>query len=179
MLGKFKANLKRGSKETNQDIYVVKDLKEPLLGKKAIEQLDLIKRINMVETKETSIESGEDCGSKMKRKYPNLFKGLGKLEKEYKITMKKDAKPFKSSALRRISLPMRKKVKKELDRLLQEDIIRPVTKPTDWCAGLVVVPKQNDAVRLCIYLTKLNEGVQRENYPLPKTEELLGELAGA
>ena len=40
VMGKFKANLKRGSKETEQDIYVVRDLKEPLLGKKAIEELN-------------------------------------------------------------------------------------------------------------------------------------------
>ena len=59
-------------------------------------------------------------------------------------------------------------------------MIRPVTTPTDWCAPIVVVPKEKkDPIRLCEDLTKLNESVWRENYPLPSTDQLLAQLAGA
>ena len=38
-------------------------------------------------------------------------------------------------------------------------VISPVYRPTDWCAGIVVVPKPNGEVRICVDLTKLNENV--------------------
>ena len=49
-----------------------------------------------------------------------------------------------------------KKVQKELLRMQQQGIIVPVDEPTDWCAGLVVVPKSSGAVRLCVDYTPLN-----------------------
>ncbi|CAC5397502.1 unnamed protein product [Mytilus coruscus] len=44
---------------------------------------------------------------------------------------------------------------------------------------MVVVPKSNGDVRICIDFTKLNESVKRENYPLPAVEESLAKLANA
>ena len=44
---------------------------------------------------------------------------------------------------------------------------------------MVAVPKANsDKVRICVDLTKLNESVMRENYPLPTVDECLSKLAG-
>ncbi|CAC5389742.1 unnamed protein product [Mytilus coruscus] len=58
-------------------------------------------------------------------------------------------------------------------------VISKVDEPTEWCAGMVVVPKSNGDVRICIDFTKLNESVKRENYPLPVVEESLAKLANA
>ena len=55
-------------------------------------------------------------------------------------------------------------------------VIRKVEEPTPWCAGMVVVPKSNGKVRICVDLTKLNESVCRENHPLPEIDALLGEI---
>ena len=41
---------------------------------------------------------------------------------------------------------------------------------------MVVVPKPNGNVRLCVDLTKLNEGVRRELYVMKKVEETLGSI---
>lgn len=44
---------------------------------------------------------------------------------------------------------------------------------------LAVVPIVKGKIRLCVDLTKLDEGVKRENnFPLPLTDELLAGLAG-
>ncbi len=51
--------------------------------------------------------------------------------------------------------------------------------PTDWCAGMVVVPKPSGTVRICVDLTKLNNAVNRERYILPSVEHSLGQLKGA
>ena len=58
-------------------------------------------------------------------------------------------------------------------------VITEVTEPTDWCAGLVIVPKPNGQVRICVDLTKLNANVCRERHVLPSVESLLGQLGGA
>ena len=43
---------------------------------------------------------------------------------------------------------------------------------------MVVAPKSNGKVRVCVDLSKLNEYVRRENDPLPAVDTTLGRLAG-
>ena len=58
-------------------------------------------------------------------------------------------------------------------------VISKVLDPTDWCAGMVVVMKPNNRVRICVDLTKLNENVRRERHPLPAVEQTFAQIAGA
>ena len=51
--------------------------------------------------------------------------------------------------------------------------------PTPWCAGMVVVPKKDERIRICVDLKPLNQSVMREVHPLPKVDETLAQLAGA
>ena len=88
--------------------------------------------------------------------------------------MKPDAQLFAIMTPKRIPLPMKSKVKEELARMEKLQVKRWVDKPTNWCAGMVTVPKSNGKIRICMDLTKLNE--KRETYPLPKTDALLGEI---
>ena len=76
-------------------------------------------------------------------------------------------------------LPLRDKVRKELDRMECLGVISRVDQPTPWCAGMVIVPKKNGAVRLCVDLKPLNTSVQREVHPLPTVDETLAQLSGA
>ena len=172
VLGKCQVKLgNKSGDEVTQDVYVLPYLTKPLLGKKAIEALNIIERVNEVQT--TSNDTN------IKGQYSSLFTGLGKLQKVYKIELHSDHRPFAIVTPRRLPLPMKDKVEKELKRLEEQDIIRPVHTPTDWCAPIVAVPKSNDRVRLCVDLTKLNESVKRENFPLPTTDNLLAEISGA
>ena len=83
------------------------------------------------------------------QQYPTLFDGLGKLEGEYKITLREGAKPFALTVPRKVPLPLLSETKKEIERMLELGVIRPVQEPTDWCAPIVIVPK-NGKVRLCV-----------------------------
>ena len=38
-------------------------------------------------------------------------------------------------------------------------VIHKVDVSTDWCAGMVVVPKNNNKVRICVDLTQLNKSL--------------------
>ena len=58
-------------------------------------------------------------------------------------------------------------------------VITRVDVPTEWCAGMVVVPKSEDHVRICVDLTRLNESVCRVRHPLPLVEQILAQICGA
>ena len=58
-------------------------------------------------------------------------------------------------------------------------VISPVDDPTDWCSGIVIVPKPNGDIRLCVDLTKLNDNISIEHIILPTVEENLAGLRNA
>ena len=44
---------------------------------------------------------------------------------------------------------------------------------------MVVVPKKNGVVRICVDLKALNKNVLRENHPIPKVDDTSTHMAGA
>ena len=58
-------------------------------------------------------------------------------------------------------------------------VILKMEKNRDWCAGMVVVPKPNGKIWICVDLPKLKEGVCRETYILPSVDQSLAQLNGA
>ena len=58
-------------------------------------------------------------------------------------------------------------------------VITKISEPTEWCAGIVVVPKPNGKIRICVDLTKLNKSVCRERHVLPAVDHVLAQLSGA
>ena len=109
--------------------------------------------------------------------YPKLFSGLGKLKDEYIIRLKDNAKPFCLYIPRMVPLPLMKKVEDKINGLVKWGVIEPVDEPTDWCATMVVVPKLNGNMPICVDFTKLNEGVRRELYVMKKVEETLRSIS--
>ena len=166
--GQFRGQIRVGKRATEQTIYVVEGLHKSLLGQPAIQALQLLKRIGAVEK-----------GFKPEECFPNLFTGLGKLNGEYTICLREGAQPFALNTPRRVPVPLMRAVKDELDRMQRLGVIEPVETPTEWCAGMVVVPKHNGHVRICVDLTKLNENVYRERHPLPAVDQTLAQIAGA
>ena len=113
------------------------------------------------------------------KEIPTLFKGLGKLSEPYSIKLRPGIQPMCIYTARKIAHPLLTKVKTEIDRMLAEGVISPVDGPTDWCSGIVVVPKPNDTVRICVDLTALNKAVLREVHPLRSVDEDLARLSGS
>lgn len=83
------------------------------------------------------------------------------------------------STPRRVPIPLMKPVREELERMVQLGVISQITKPTEWCAGMVPVVKKNGSVRVCVDLTHLNQSVKRERHQLPSVEQILALLTGA
>ncbi|KAL7863391.1 hypothetical protein SRHO_G00123750 [Serrasalmus rhombeus] len=102
--GKFTATL-TGSRQNNsslQDVYVVSGLKSGLLGCTTSVALGLVARIDATFCPKTGTEQ-----------LPQLFSGLGRMEGEYKIELKPDAKPYQDAYHYHSYL----KSKKELKRM--------------------------------------------------------------
>ena len=66
-----------------------------------------------------------------------------------------------------------------LERLIAEDIIEPVEGVgSRWVSPIVIVPKANGEVRMCIDMRQANEANVRERYPIPTVQEMLAEMDG-
>lgn len=167
--GCFKSTLSAKGNSATQEVFVVTGLSKPLLGLPAIEALHLIQRIEEV----------RDAQEDFKASYPTVFKGLGCLRGSYTIELERNATPYALSTPRRVPIPLRGAVREELDRMEVMGVISKVTQPTDWCAGMVVVPKVNGKIRICVDLTHLNKWVKRERHILPSVDQTLAQLSGA
>ena len=62
-----------------------------------------------------------------------------------------------AQSLRRPAFSLKEKIEKKLDDLLREDIIEQVEGPTPWVNPVVVVPKPNGNVRLCVDMRCTNK----------------------
>ena len=169
VLGQFTGTLKHQQLSSAQPIFVVRGLKTNLLGLPAITSLQLLHRVDATLAEKTDIQS----------RFRNLFHGLGNLGEEYTVKLKDDAVPYSLFTPRNVPIPLRGKVKEELDRMEAAGVISKVDESTPWCAGMVVVPKKSGAVRICVDLKSLNESVLREVHPIPKVDETLAQLTGA
>ena len=74
---------------------------------------------------------------------------------------------------------LREQLKQTLDDLEQQEIVAPVTAPTTWVNSMVVVPKKNGKLRICLDPKDLNRAIKREHYPLPTIEDIATRLHGA
>ncbi|GBO20528.1 Uncharacterized protein K02A2.6 [Araneus ventricosus] len=166
-LGKFKTNIEYKGKNCTEEIYVISNLQTCLLGKPALFSLGLGPNLNSV----CQISAADP-----KAKFPELFKGLGVMKGCYSMKLKPGAIPFAITSPRRVLIPLLKQTKAELKRMVEEKVITPVLKPTEWYAPVVIVPKSDGNVRICVDLIELNKNVMRELHPLPKAKILFKSL---
>lgn len=92
--------------------------------------------------------------------------------------LRKNAKPVFLKA-RDVPFALREKVEQELKSLEQDNIITKVN-CSDWGSPLVVVPKPDGSIRLCVdYKVAVNPQLQAAHYPIPKIDEILNNLRNA
>ncbi|GBL79856.1 Transposon Tf2-6 polyprotein [Araneus ventricosus] len=73
----------------------------------------------------------------------------------------------------RMNPAQRELLKKELDSLLADGIIEECESP--YASPVVLVPKPNGSMRLCVDFRKLNATTIADTYPLPRIDDLLTE----
>ena len=82
--------------------------------------------------------------------YPQLFEGLGTMKDEYTNKLKDDAKPFVLTVPRKVPMPLYEETRHENERMLKSRVILPMDHPTESCPLMVVTPKPNGKVRVCV-----------------------------
>ncbi len=167
--GYFNATIQNGNSTTSEPVYVIEGLRSALAGRPTIQKLKLLSAINSV------TKTKEDIVSQ----FPELFTGLGCIRGSYQIELEDGTESYSVSTPRRVPIPLLPKVKCELERMEREGVISRINESTDWCSGMVVVPKPNGRVRICVDLTKLNHHVRRERHILPSVDHVLAQIGHA
>ncbi|KAJ8369419.1 hypothetical protein SKAU_G00094470 [Synaphobranchus kaupii] len=125
------------------------------------------------------ISAVTDLNQSLQQQYPTVFQGVGKLKtKQLKLYIVTDVTPV-AQPLRRIPFNLRGPVEKKIKELLDLDIIKPVDGLTPWVNPVVIVPKANSEIRLCLDMRQANLAIIRERYPIPTVDELLQGMNGS
>jgi hypothetical protein len=96
---------------------------------------------------------------------------------EHRLNIDPSVKPRRQK-LRKMSDDKVIAVKSEVQRLLDATVIREVMYPK-WLANTVPVKKKNGKWRMCIGFTDLNKATPKDNYPLPRMDQVINLVASA
>ncbi|CAM4523929.1 unnamed protein product [Lepidochelys kempii] len=77
----------------------------------------------------------------------------------------------------RVSPQAKTAIEREIQDMLQMGVIRP--SESAWASPVVLVPKPDGEIRFCVDYRKLNAVTRPDNYPMPRTDELLEKLGRA
>ncbi|XP_038116792.1 uncharacterized protein K02A2.6-like [Culex quinquefasciatus] len=96
---------------------------------------------------------------------------------EASVVLKEDARPIFYRPYE-VPFALKEKVSSELDRLVREKILVPV-KHSEWASPIVVVPKADGSVRICMDCkVTVNKAICTEHYPLPNISDVFANLSG-
>ncbi|MCG8046730.1 MAG: RNase H-like domain-containing protein [Candidatus Thiodiazotropha endolucinida] len=175
--GNFTATVETPKKISTAVFYVIGGNHDSLLSYDTSVQLDILPEINSVQ--ETNIDSSDGNVKNLVRQYSELFQGIGKLkDTKIKLHIDETVQPV-AQHHRRIPFHMREKVEKELERLESLDIIEKVDGPTDWVSPIVIAPRKNGDIRICVDMRKANEAIKRERHITPTIDDITANLNGA
>ena len=183
-LGKSTLTCAKGEISKDVDFFIVDQDVRPLLGAETCQELNLIKvmvddildpeTVNSVNDKpQTSVLTKD----RILKDYSDVFEGLGCMDGLYHMEVDDNVKPVIHPP-RKVPVALRDRLKEELDTLVKEEVITPVTEPTNWVSSLVLVNKP-DKLRICIDPQDLNKALLRAHYLLPTIEEVATRLSKA
>ena len=125
------------------------------------------------------IKDDETLKQQLSKAYPGVFNGVGKLKGvQAHLHVDPDVIPV-AQKQRRVPFALEHKVKAKVTELLATDIIQEAEGPTPWVSPVVVAPKPNGEIRLCVDMRRANEAIIRERHPLPTIDEVIHSVNGS
>ena len=115
------------------------------------------------------------------REFPDVFlddiAGLPpEREVEFTIDLIPGTEPISIPPYRMAPAELRE-LKAQLEELLSKGFIRPSISP--WGAPVLFVKKKDGSLRMCIDYRQLSKVTIRNQYPLPRIDELFDQLQGS
>ena len=107
----------------------------------------------------------------LKKLYPHSFGRLGSLKGAYNIRVDPTVKPV-THARRKVPIESKEAIDKELDYLIEEEIIMVQVEPTPWVSSVTFPRKPNGEVRVCLDPSNLNKAIIREHHKPMMVEEI-------
>ena len=170
-VGKFTLRCTKGEMTKDVDLFIVDDDVRPLLGAETCQELNFIKVMvneianshimNSVNDK-FQLKYGALTEERILKEYSDVFEDIGCMEGLCHLEADETVRPVVHPP-RKVPVALRDHLKEELDKLVGEEIITPVTEPTKWVSSLVIV----------------NKALKRAHYPLPTIEEVATRLSKA
>nr|ABA96443.2 retrotransposon protein, putative, Ty3-gypsy subclass [Oryza sativa Japonica Group] len=109
-------------------------------------------------------------------KGPDEVGGVSKDLIMHHLAVKPGAKPRKQK-LRKMSADRQEAAKAEVQKLLKAGVIQEIDHP-EWLANPVLVRKSNGKWRMCVDFTDLNKVCPKDDFPLPRIDQLVDSTAG-
>ena len=180
VVGKIKVHANVAGHAAFLPLLVVESSGPNLLGRNWIKALHYsIPQLNALSQAEQAV-SADSSLEQLKHEYSSLFSSeLGKFTgPPVNIPIQENAQPIFRKA-RAVPLALRERVEKELDKLVQQDILEPV-RYSQWATPVVAVSKADGTLRLCgDYKVTVNQVTKTDSYPLPRFEDLLAATSKA
>ena len=94
------------------------------------------------------------------------------------LKKKVDAPATVIQPLRRLPVALEKPVEKEIEKLLAAGTIEAIEN-SPYVSPIVVVPKKNDTIRLCVDYRLVNDVLITDQYPVPVIDDVILKIRGA
>lgn len=110
-------------------------------------------------------------------KYRSIFSSspsnMGRIELTTHSIDTQGAHPVKIPP-RRLPLAKLEEARKLVQKMADEDVIRPSKSP--WAAPVILVKKKDGSMRFCVDCRRLNELTKKDSYPLPRMDSILSSM---
>ena len=178
VLGQFDVQFTCGGHSGHGRCYVAENI-EQLLGIEWMNQLPpLQKAFNAIccKIEQKPEEEGRHLAKVLAGEFPDVFREeLGKCKTKAQLLVKQGTRPI-FCRQRKIPFAREEAVNAELERLVQQGVLKKVDY-SNWAAPIVVVAKKNGSVRICAdFKTGLNEALEMHRHPLPTPDEIFARL---
>lgn len=155
------------------NVIVARGLGPNLIGRNWFSALNIEVCINAV------LDFHMSISNEMLRKHNEVFKqGLGTYRGDpVTIHLKENATPRFLKA-RPVPFAIKDRVEKEIDRLVAERVLKPVSF-SQWATPVVPIVKKSGDIRLCgDYRSTVNQATESDTYPMPTANEVFAIIAG-
>ncbi len=173
-IGTFRSKIGFGGRIAEGDIHVVRGTKNNVLGNNFLGPLQV-----KIDCRARTVAAVQSTQEALLKEFPQLTKEtMGTYHgSAHRIQLSPEAVPF-AARVRPIPLGMRDAAQEEIREMDRQGIWKPVDH-SDWAHPMVTVPKKTGAVRITTDLTKLNQFVIPDRFPLPRIKDILLNLSGS